>query len=98
VTAAGGLGEPILHFVGDDEEEEATWIADTINFHNNHSSFSFADHAILLRTNALMRRFETELRNKKVPYKVSGSLSFFERKEIKDVVSYMRFFANTATN
>ena len=94
VTAAGGPGEPILHFAGDDEEEEAAWIADTINFHNSHSSFSFADHAILLRTNALMRRFETELRGKKVPYKIAGGISFFERREIKDIVSYMRFFAN----
>jgi len=94
VPAAAGRGEPILHFVGDDEEEEATWIADTINFHHTHSHFSFKDHAILLRTNALMRRFETGLRAQKVPYKVSGALSFFERKEIKDIVSYLRFFSN----
>jgi DNA helicase II / ATP-dependent DNA helicase PcrA len=94
VTAVGDGGEPIMHYVGDDEEDEACWIADTIEFNRKQTSFKCADHAILLRTNALMRRYEEELRKKKIPYKVSGSISFFERKEIKDVVSYLRFFSN----
>jgi DNA helicase-2/ATP-dependent DNA helicase PcrA len=95
VTAAAGNGDPIMHFVGDDEEEEATWIADTIVFHHKHSSLRFFDHAILLRTNALMRRFEDALRRQKIPYKITGGMSYFERKEIKDIISYMRFFSNT---
>jgi DNA helicase-2/ATP-dependent DNA helicase PcrA len=95
VTAVAGNGDPIMHFVGDDEEEEATWIADKILFHQKHTSLRFSDHAILLRTNALMRRFEDALRHQKIPYKITGGMSFFERKEIKDIVSYMRFFSNT---
>jgi DNA helicase-2/ATP-dependent DNA helicase PcrA len=94
VKAVAADGDPIMHYVGDDEEEEATWIADTIQFHFKHSSFNYSDHAILLRTNALMRRFEDALRRAKIPYKITGGMSFFERKEIKDIVSYMRFFSN----
>ncbi|MBN1131205.1 MAG: UvrD-helicase domain-containing protein [Chitinispirillaceae bacterium] len=96
VRAVAGEGDPLMHFVGDDEEEEATWIADKIIFHHKHSSLRFSDHAILLRTNALMRRFEDALRHQKIPYKITGGMSFFERKEIKDIVSYLRFFSNTS--
>jgi superfamily I DNA/RNA helicase len=94
VTAAAVDGEPIMHYVGDDEEEEARWIADKIAFHHAHSSVCLSGHAILLRTNALSRRYELALREKKIPYTVSGSISFFERKEIKDLLAYLRFFSN----
>ena len=95
ITAIAGDGDPIMHYKGDDEEDEAVWIASTIADNNEHTSFGFNDHAILVRTNASMRRYEEELRRKSVPYKVSGAMSFFERKEIKDIVAYMRFFANS---
>ncbi len=94
ITAVAGDGDPIMHYKGDDEEDEAAWVADVIADHHKNTNFRYGDHAILLRTNAMMRRYEEELRRKKVPYKVSGAMSFFERKEIKDVLSYLRFFAN----
>ncbi|NLE02217.1 MAG: UvrD-helicase domain-containing protein [Fibrobacter sp.] len=94
ITAVAGDGDPIMHYKGDDEEDEAEWIAAKIAEHNEHTSFSFADHAILLRTNAMMRRYEEALRKKNIPYKVSGATSFYERKEIKDIIAYLRFFAN----
>lgn len=94
ITAAAGNGDPIMHYKGDDEEEEAAWIAETIREHHRHTSFRYGDHAILVRTNAMMRRYEEELRRCRIPYKVSGAMSFFERKEIKDLVAYLRFFAN----
>ncbi|MBN1576027.1 MAG: UvrD-helicase domain-containing protein [Chitinispirillaceae bacterium] len=94
ITAVAGDGDPIMHYKGDDEEDEAAWIAATITGHHKNTRFRYGDHAILLRTNAMMRRYEEELRRKKVPYKVSGAMSFFERREIKDVFSYLRFFAN----
>lgn len=94
ITAAAGDGDPIMHYKGDDEEDEAAWIASVIAENNEHTSFRYYDHAILLRTNAMMRRFEEELRKKGVRYQVSGAMSFFERKEIKDLVAYLRFFAN----
>lgn len=94
ITAVAGDGDPIMHYKGDDEEDEAVWIAEKIAEHNEHTSFAYNDHAILLRTNAMMRRYEEELRKKGIRYKVSGAMSFFERKEIKDIIAYLRFFAN----
>jgi superfamily I DNA/RNA helicase len=94
ITAVAGDGDPIMHYKGDDEEDEAVFIAQTISEHHKHTGFRYSDHAILLRTNAMMRGYEEELRRQKVPYKVSGAMSFFERKEIKDVLAYLRFFAN----
>jgi superfamily I DNA/RNA helicase len=94
ITAVAGDGDPIMHYKGDDEEDEAVWIAAKIAEHHEHTSFDYPDHAILLRTNAMMRRYEEELRKKSIPYKVSGAMSFYERKEIKDLIAYLRFFAN----
>ena len=94
ITAVAGDGDPIMHYKGDDEEDEAMWIASKIAEHNEHTSFGYGDHAILVRTNAMMRQYEEELRRQKVPYKVTGAMSFYERKEIKDLIAYLRFFAN----
>jgi len=96
ITAVAGDGDPIMHYKADDEEDEASWIAAKIAEHNEHTSFRYSDHAILVRTNALMRRYEDELRRKHIPYRVSGAMSFYERKEIKDSIAYLRFFANTS--
>lgn len=95
ITAVAGDGDPIMHYKADDEEDEAIWIAEKIAEHNEHTSYSYNDHAILLRTNAMMRQYEEELRRKKIPYRVSGAMSFYERKEIKDLVAYLRFFSNS---
>jgi superfamily I DNA/RNA helicase len=95
ITAAAGDGEPITVYKADDEIEEAEWICAAIIDHAKTSRFSFKDHALLMRTNAMMRRFEEEMRRKKIPYRVYGAMSFFDRKEIKDVLAYLRFFANT---
>ncbi|NLD91235.1 MAG: UvrD-helicase domain-containing protein [Fibrobacter sp.] len=94
ITAVAGEGDPIMHYKGDDEEDEAVWIAEKIAEHNEHTSYRYSDHAILLRTNAMMRIYEEELRRKRIPYQVSGAMSFYERKEIKDIIAYLRFFAN----
>ncbi|MFP4164467.1 MAG: ATP-dependent helicase [Chitinispirillaceae bacterium] len=94
IVAVAGEGDPIFHYKGDDETDEAEWIAQKIADNEKHTSFRFNDHAILLRTNAMMRRYEEELRRCKIPYTVSGALSFYDRKEIKDVISYLRFFSN----
>ncbi len=94
ITAVAGDGDPIMHYKGDDEEDEAVWITEKIAEHNEHTSYRYSDHAILLRTNAMMRIYEEELRRKRIPYQVSGAMSFYERKEIKDIIAYLRFFAN----
>jgi superfamily I DNA/RNA helicase len=96
ITAAAGDGEPITVYKADDETEEADWIVTTIRDNVFKNRFAFKDHALLVRANAMMRRFEEGLRRAKVPYKVFGALSFFDSKEIKDVLAYLRFFANPA--
>ncbi len=95
IIAANGDGDLIEHYKGDDEEEEAQWVAATIKSHVDSKEFSFADHALLFRTNAVMRRFEEALRANKISYKTVGAQSFFERKEVKDILAYLRLFANT---
>jgi superfamily I DNA/RNA helicase len=95
ISAASGHGEPITVYKADDETEEADWIAQTIGRTVAGNRFSFKDHALLVRANAMMRRYEEALRRARVPYKVFGALSFFDSKEIKDVLAYLRFFANT---
>ncbi len=94
VRAAAGEGEPIEHYRGEDEVAEAQWVAQSIKQRVGQQRKRFADYALLFRTNAMMRRFEEELRNASVPYRVVGAMSFFERKEVKDIVAYMRFLAN----
>ncbi|MFP4418081.1 MAG: ATP-dependent helicase [Chitinivibrionales bacterium] len=95
ITAVAGPGEPIVCYRADDEIEEAEWIARTIKYNVERSLFSYTEHALLFRTNAMMRRFEEEFRRQQIPYFVQGAMSFFDRKEIKDVLAYLRFFANT---
>jgi len=95
ITASAGDGESITVYKADDEEEEADWIAQTIRDHVEQSRYSLKDHALLMRTNAMMRGFEEGFRRNKIPYKVYGAMSFFDRKEVKDVLAYLRFFANT---
>jgi superfamily I DNA/RNA helicase len=95
ITAVVGDGALITHHRGDDETEEAEWIAATIRDNVDRRHFTYTHHALLFRTNAMMRRFEEALRQAHIPYRVHGGTSFFERKEIKDVVAYLRFFANS---
>jgi superfamily I DNA/RNA helicase len=94
IAAAAGAGEKITVYKADDETDEADWIAQAIKDNAAQNRFGFADHALLLRANAMMRRFEEGLRRHKVPYHVFGALSFFDSKEIKDILAYLRFFAN----
>ncbi|MDD5672815.1 MAG: UvrD-helicase domain-containing protein [Chitinivibrionales bacterium] len=94
ISAAGRGDDPILVFKADDETEEADWIAQMIIDHSKNGQFDFCDHALLVRTNIMMRRFEESLRAKGVPYRIVGAMSFFDRKEVRDVLAYIRFFAN----
>ena len=62
--------------------------------HGILGKFSYADFAILYRTNAQSRILEEALRKRGIPYKIYGGLSFYQRKEIKDVISYFRLIVN----
>jgi DNA helicase II / ATP-dependent DNA helicase PcrA len=96
ITAAAGEGDPILIFKGEDEEDEVDWISRTIRENVEKGMFGLRDHALLMRTNAMMRRFEEGFRRNRIPYKVYGAMSFFDRKEVMDILAYLRFFANTS--
>jgi superfamily I DNA/RNA helicase len=94
IVAVAGPGEPIMHYRGDDETEEAEWIARTIKDNSERHEYPYSSQALLMRTNAMMRRFEEALRHEKIPYRVHGGTGFYDRKEIRDVLAYLQFFAN----
>ena len=79
--------------VSTDQEEGYVVTASILDMQYNHQ-FSYKDFAILYRTNAQSRIFEEALRKRNIPYKIFGGLSFYERKEIKDVLAYGRLLVN----
>ncbi len=81
------------YFAAEDELSEALFAARTIS-DLIAQGYKFSDFAILMRINALTRSFEQEFNKYNIPYKVFGGLKFFERKEIKDVLAYLRLIAN----
>ena len=76
------------------EEEEGKFVADTVRILQARSEARLSDCAILYRTNAQSRAIEEQLLRASVPYRVIGSRKFYERKEIRDVVAYLRLIAN----
>ena len=84
-----------------DEKEEASYIASEIErlhegSYSGSDSISYSDFAILYRTNAQSRTFEEALSRRQIPYRVLGSLRYYDRKEIKDLLCYMRLVQNPA--
>src|SRR5512140_126009 len=96
-TDRGG-GEPIEIYQAGDERGEAYFVAQSIRRLLDDGPSSPNDIAILYRTNAQSRVLEEHLRAARVPAKVVGAVSFFERKEVKDVVGYLRLLANPAAD
>jgi DNA helicase-2/ATP-dependent DNA helicase PcrA len=84
-------GEPITYFTGRDEQEEAGFIVQEIQ---HHAERRYSDFAAFYRTNAQSRAIEEELINVRIPYAVVAGLRFYERKEVKDVIAYLRVIAN----
>lgn len=89
-----GLGEPIKIINVEDEEQEAEQIAIMLSAHRFERHNKFSDYAILYRGNHQARIFEKALRRERIPYVMSGGQSYFERAEIKDIISYLRLIAN----
>jgi DNA helicase-2/ATP-dependent DNA helicase PcrA len=88
-------GKAIEFFSPDNEGAEADFIAEKINSIRIREHLKYEDFGILLRTNSLMDRIEESLLAENIPYRVSGGTSFFARKEIKDILSYLRLIGNT---
>ena len=92
------IGEKIKVFRALSDADEANFVANNIwEQHNSHQR-KFTDFAILYRTNSQTRAFEDALRRKNIPYRVYGGLSFYQRKEIKDLVAYLRLLVNENDN
>ena len=87
-------GEAIGVFQAYSDVEEGDIVANKIAELRREHSYGYADFAILYRTNAQSRIFEEALRKRTMPYKIYGGLSFYQRKEIKDVIAYFRLVVN----
>lgn len=89
-------GVKVETFVGGDENNEASYVAMNIKSLMSRGNLKYSDFAVFMRVNAISRAFEQELTKYAIPYKVYGGFKFFERKEIKDVLSYLKLINNTS--
>ena len=89
-----GLGDPVKVMAMEDEEAEADQVVIMLSAHKFDRRAKFSDYAILYRGNHQARVFEKALRRERIPYVMSGGQSFFDRAEIKDIISYLRLVAN----
>jgi DNA helicase-2/ATP-dependent DNA helicase PcrA len=89
-----GAGEPIVGYVAENEHDEAAWVAQRIDALSDEHGVTPADVAVFYRTNAQSRVFEEVFIRVGLPYKVVGGVRFYERKEIRDALAYLRTIAN----
>jgi DNA helicase-2/ATP-dependent DNA helicase PcrA len=89
-----GSGAPLTGYVAESEHDEANFIADEIRSLQNSGLSSPGETAIFYRTNAQSRVFEEVFMRSALPYKVVGGLRFYERREVKDLLAYLRVIAN----
>ncbi|WP_327984406.1 ATP-dependent helicase [Bergeyella porcorum] len=92
------VGEKIKIYRALSDADEAGFVARNIWELHNAQQRHFSEFAILYRTNAQTRAFEDALRKKNIPYRVYGGLSFYQRKEVKDLVAYLRLLVNSNDN
>ncbi len=85
-------------YQGEDEYDEARYITEQINHLKTQEYYKYSDFCILYRMNTQSRAIEDILNREQIPYKVIGGLKFYERKEIKDALCYLRLIANTSDN
>ncbi|NJM70339.1 MAG: DNA helicase PcrA [Scytonema sp. RU_4_4] len=97
LKATRGAGEEIFCYKADDEIAEADFVINQIrSLENQHPEINWGSFAILYRTNAQSRPFEELLVRLGIPYTVVGGIKFYDRKEIKDILAYLRAIANPA--
>ena len=85
-------------YCGEDEYDEGRYIVEQINHLRTEEYYKYSDFTVLYRMNAQSRAIEDILMREQIPYKVIGGLKFYERKEIKDIIAYLRLIHNTADN
>lgn len=94
VFSENAKGEKILYKPAYSDKEEAAIVAKDVKRIRREDGCQYSDFAILYRTNAQSRSFEEEFRKQGIPYRIDGGLSFYQRKEIKDIIAYFRLVAN----
>ena len=94
VFSENAKGEKIQYKPAYSDKEEAVIVAKDVKRIRREDDCQYSDFAILYRTNAQSRSFEEEFRKQGIPYRIYGGLSFYQRKEIKDIIAYFRLVAN----
>ncbi len=94
VFSENAKGEKIQYKPAYSDKEEAAIVATDVKRIRREDGCQYSDFAILYRTNAQSRSFEEEFRKQGIPYRIYGGLSFYQRKEIKDIIAYFRLVAN----
>ncbi len=92
--SGNGSGKPIEIYIPENETSEADFVSEMIQTIRMNERRSYADFGVLIRANTLSRAIEEAFLEANIPYLMSGGTSFFQRKEIKDVISYLRVIAN----
>ena len=95
LRTTNGEGDKIVVVNTDSQMGEADFVASTIKKFVDKGKFKFSDCAVLYRMNALSRSIESSLRQREIPFRVYGGLRFYDRKEIKDLLSYLRIINDT---
>jgi DNA helicase-2/ATP-dependent DNA helicase PcrA len=89
-------GEPVVLFRSQDDYEEAAFVASVVNQWVSEGKYRYKDFAVIYRINAQSRPFEETFLRWGIPYRVVGALRFYERKEVKDIIAYLRILVNSA--
>ena len=89
-------GESVTVLAAADERDEAEWIVRELGRRNAAGEWRFGEMAVLYRTNSQSRALEEAFRRAAIPYRLVGAISFYERREVKDLLAYLRLVANPA--
>lgn len=95
---ANDEGELPSIYQAEDEYDEASYVVKQINHLKTEEYYKYSDFVVLYRMNSQSRAIEDILRREDIPYKIVGGLKFYERKEIKDIIAYLRLIYNTSDN
>ncbi|HET8712418.1 MAG TPA: UvrD-helicase domain-containing protein [Gemmatimonadales bacterium] len=91
-------GAPVVLLSTADERDEAEWLANEFSRRSSEGDGAYDEMAILYRTNSQSRPLEEAFRFRGIPYRLIGAISFYERREVKDLLAYLRLIANPADN
>ncbi|GIW51022.1 MAG: DNA helicase PcrA [Gemmatimonadales bacterium] len=89
-------GEKVAVVAAADERDEAEWVARELRERSASDGYAFSEMAVLYRTNAQSRAFEEAFRRAGIPHRVVGTVSFYQRREVRDVIAYLRLIVNPA--